>query len=428
VYVSIDRHLMGDYKPYLFVSNNFGKTWTDLGTHMPGDAWYARSVRQDMHNPNIVYAGTETGFYMSCDNGASWHDFKNNLPTAPVRDIRYQPQWDDMVIATHGRALYVMDDLRPLQMMGCSKPDQPFVLAPRTSYLYNLHSDDEGTYTDYAGTNPDYGATFYYYQPKPGTQAPTLQILDARGHVIRTIQGMKEPPLFGPPPGPDDKPKPAIPNDAGLQTYTWNFGTDGPVKWNGAGKFFKGPQISAIVPPGNYGYRMTVDGKTFSGRFVVKADPDTKFTQAELEASYNYSMRAAAKFSALDTGLNSLDNVKAALEKAKTAAQAKNDTASVTAIDTALQNRQNLQDQLTANYQGFEDFIQRPGKVREDLQQISGTGIVTPAATDVEQRTYSEFAQDAKSFNDYIGTLPALNATLKSSGYGEVPVPNQMTP
>ncbi len=77
----------------------------------------------------------------------------------------------------HGRrdarpALYVMDDLRPLQMMGCSKPDQPFVVSPRTAYLYNMHGDDEGIYTDYAGQNPEYGATFYYYQTKPGTKPP----------------------------------------------------------------------------------------------------------------------------------------------------------------------------------------------------------------------------------------------------------------
>lgn len=428
VYVSIDRHLMGDYKPYLLVSNNFGKTWTDMGTHMPSDAWYARSVRQDLHNPNIVYAGTETGMYISCDNGASWHDFKNNLPTVAVRDIRYQPQWDDMVIATHGRALYVMDDLRPLQTMACAKPDAPFVVSPRTAYLYNIHADDEGIYTDYAGQNPDYGATFYYYQPKPGPKPPVLQILDDHGRVIRTVQGNKEAPLFGPPTDPDAKPKPAIPNDAGLQKYTWNFGTDGPVKWKGAGKFFKGPDIGAIVPPGSYGYRMTVAGKTFSGRFIVKADPDTKFTQAQLVESYNYSMRVNAKFSALDVALNSLDDVKAALEKARTAAQAKNDTASISAIDDALQNRQNIQDELTANYQGFEDFIQRPGKVREDLAQILGTGIVTPAATDVESRTFAEFAQDVKTYNTYIATLPALNTKLKSAGYDDLPMPESMTP
>jgi photosystem II stability/assembly factor-like uncharacterized protein len=391
VYVSFDRHLMGDYTPYLFVTHDFGKTWSNIGKNLPAATWYARSVRQDLHNANIVYAGTETGMFISCDAGASWHDFKNNLPTVAVRDIRYQSQWDDMVIATHGRALYVMDDLRPLQMQACSAPAQPFVVGPRVSYQYNLKGNDEGTYTDYAASNPDYGAIFWYYQPTPGAKAPVLQILD-QGRVIRTLQGNREPSPFAPPSA-DSKPKPVIPNGAGLESFTWDYSVDGPVKWNGAGKFFKGPDEGASVPPGVYGYRMTIDGKTFSGNFVVKADPSTHFTQAEMVAAYDFGNRIYVKLSQLDMALNSLDDVRAALTK-------KNDT-------VGLQHLQDMQDQLTANYQGFEDFIQRSGKLREDLMAMAGTGLVTPAVLDSERRMNAEWATDAQAFNAYIQTLPA---------------------
>jgi photosystem II stability/assembly factor-like uncharacterized protein len=391
VFVSIDRHLMGDYAPYLLVTRDFGKTWSNIGKNLPTGTWYARSVRQDLHNANIVYAGTETGMFISCDAGASWHDFKNNLPTVAVRDIRYQSTWDDMVIATHGRALYIMDDLRPLQMQACLTPAQPFVVGPRVSYQYNLHGNDEGIYTDYAGSNPDYGAIFWYYQPTPGTQAPVLQIFD-RGRVIRTVQGNREPSPFAPAAA-DSKPKPKIPNGAGLQSFTWGYAVDGPVKWNGAGKFFKGPDAGASVPPGTYGYRMTVDGKTFSGTFVVKADPATRFTQAEMVASYDFSNRMFDKLSQLDVALNSLDDVRAALTK-------KNDT-------VGLQHLQDIQDQLTANYQGFEDFVQRSGKLREDLMSMAGAGLITPAVLDSERRMNAEWATDAQAFNAYIQTLPA---------------------
>jgi len=426
-YVSIDRHLLGDYAPYVLVTHDFGKTWANIGKTLPEGTWYARSVRQDLRNAAIVYAGTETGMYISCDFGTTWHDFKDGLPTVAVRDIRYQPQWNDMVIATHGRALFVMDDLRPLQYTGCGKPDQPFVIAPRVSYQYNLHGNDEGIYTDYAGQNPDYGATFWYYQPMPGKDAPTLQILD-HGRVIRTYQGNKEPSPFAPPPPPDAKPKPWIPNGAGLQQFTWAYAVDGPVKWNGAGKFFKGPDDGAGIPPGTYGYRMIVGDKTFTGSFVVKPDPNTRYTQAELVASYQYSVWANDKFSRLDIALNSLDDVKAALDKARTAASAKNDTASVSAIDAALQGRTALQDQLTANFQSFEDFIQRPGKLREDLSAAANTGLVTPAALDQQTRVNAEWATGARAFNAYVGTLPALNATLRGAGYTEVPVPKALAP
>lgn len=426
VYASIDRHLMGDYTPYVMVTHDFGKSWTNVGKTLPDGTWYVRSARQDLHNASIVYAGTETGMFISCDFGTTWHDFKDGLPTVAVRDIRYQSQWNDMAIATHGRALFVMDDLRPLQYAGCGKPEQPFVIAPRVSYQYSLHGNDEGIYTDYAGQNPDYGASFWYYQPTPGKDAPTLEILD-RGRVIRTYKGNKEPSPFAPPSA-DAKPKPWIANEAGLQQFTWAYAADGPVKWNGAGRFFKGPDDGAGVPPGTYGYRMTVDGKTFTGSFVVKADPRTKYTQAELVASYQYSVRAFDKLSTLDVALNGLDDVSAALEKAKTAATAKNDTASVSAIDSALQARQTIQDELTANYQGFEDFVQRSGKLREDLNALAGTGLVTPAALDAEARVNAEWTTDAQAFNAYVATLPALNATLRGGGYAEVPIPKTLTP
>ncbi len=418
VYVSYDKHLLGDYKPYLFVTHDFGKTWTSIANGIP-DGQYARSVRQDLRNRNIVYAGTETGFWISCDRGSSWHDFKNNLPTVAVRDIRFQPQWDDMVIATHGRGIYVMDDLRPLQSAACRKPDQAFVVAPRVTYQYNLHGDDEGTYTDWAAQNPPYGVAVTYYQPKASKDAPVIRIYDEQHHLIRTVSGIKSNPYVG-------KDEPWIKNDAGLQQFVWDMTEDGPVKWNGAGKFFKGPNEGASVVPGRYTVSMTIDGRTFTQPFTVKADPETHFTQAELVASYKFSKHFLNRLSELDAGLNRLDEVKSDLEKARKAAVAKNDTAAVATIDAALANRQKLQDELTANYQNGEDFIQRPGKLREDLMGIIGTGLVTPAVEEVAGRVDRSYVAAVSQFNNYIATLPQLNTTLKTGSYGTVTVPKPL--
>ncbi|MDQ2865978.1 MAG: hypothetical protein M3R51_07100 [Candidatus Eremiobacteraeota bacterium] len=415
VYAGFDKHLLGDYKPYMFVTHDSGKTWQDISNGIPAGQ-YVRSVRQDLRNRNIVYAGTETGFWISCDAGSTWHDFKNNLPTVAVRDIRYQPQWDDMVIATHGRAMYVMDDLRPLQQSACSKPDAPFAIAPRISYEYNLHGDDEGIYTDYAAANPPFGATITYYQPVPSRAAPVIRIYTGSGNLIRTISGVQDNP-FG------SKPKPWIANEPGLQHFTWDFSEDGPVKWNGAGKFFRGPDEGAMVVPGTYAMRMTLGGRTFTERFVVKPDPDTHFTQAELLESYALSHEFDGKFSSLDAGLNALDDVKSQLEKARTAASAKSDAATVSAIDAALGNRQDLQDSLTANYQNFEDSIQRPGKLREDLGAIVGSNLITPPVRDLAIRVRAEYAAGVQRFKAYVATLAATNAMLQKGGYGAVTVP-----
>ncbi|MEO9171356.1 MAG: hypothetical protein ABI282_04095 [Candidatus Baltobacteraceae bacterium] len=415
VYVSYDKHLLGDYKPYLFVTRNSGKTWTSISNGIP-DGQYARSVRQDLHNRNIVYAGTETGFWISCDAGSTWHDFKNNLPTVAVRDIRFQPQWDDMVIATHGRAMYVMDDLRPLQQSACGKPLQDVVIAPRDAFEYSLHSDDEGTYTDYTAANPPYGAVINYYETTVSKPDPIIRISDASGHVLRAVSGVQDNPF-------STKSKPWIVNEPGLQQFVWDFSEDGPVKWNGAGKFFRGPNEGASVVPGRYTLAMTLGGRTFTKSFVVKPDPDTNFTPAELAASYEFSNHFFGKLSTLDTGLNGLDDVKTQLEKARKAALDKDDTAAVSAIDAGLKSRQAMQDDLTANYQNFEDSIQRPGKLREDVMGIAGAGLITPPLRDVARRIDAEYAADAADFTAYLATLPALNDVLKKGGYGNITVP-----
>lgn len=418
VYVSYDKHLLGDYKPYLFVTHDFGKTWTNIANGIP-DGQYARSVRQDLRNKNIVYAGTETGFWISCDGGSSWHDFKNNLPTVAVRDIRYQPQWDDMVIATHGRAIYVMDDLRPLQQAACSKPDRAFVLAPRPTYQYNLHSDDEGTYTDWTAQNPPYGVAISYYLPVAQKTGPVIRILDSKGRVVRTVQGNRPNPF-------SDKQRPWIKNEAGLQQFVWDTSEDGPVRWNGAGKLFKGPAEGVSVVPGRYTLQMTIGSQTFTEPFVIKEDPDSQYTMAELQESYDYGKHFMEKLSSIDVALNSLDGVKTDLEKARKAAEAKNDTASVTAIDAALANRQKLVDNLTADYQNGEDFIQRPGKVREDLLSVLFTANVTPANRDIGHRVDAEYASAVSQYNTYVATLPTVNATLAHDGYGSVTVPKPL--
>jgi photosystem II stability/assembly factor-like uncharacterized protein len=417
VYASIDRHVMGDYKPYLFVTHNFGQSWTRITGGLP-DNQYARSIRPDLRNRSIVYAGTETGMWISCDGGGSWHDFKNNLPTVSVRDIRFQSTWDDMVIATHGRALYIMDDMRPLQAAACSKPDAPFVLAPRDTYIYNQHGDDEGNYTDYAAANPPIGnVVVWFYLPVQGKEAPAIRFYDARGKLVRTVSGTHRIP-FGP-----SKDIPWIRNAAGLQKYAWDLSTDGPVKWNGAGDFFKGPDEGISVPPGRYTLRLTLAGKTYRQGFDIKPDPDSVFTQADYETAYAFSKRFQNEFSTIDTALNNLDDVKAALDKARTAASGKNDAATLKAIDDSIAARQTLQDSLSANYIGFEDFTQRSGRLREDLQGLMGAPLITPAIRSVGDKVDRAYTQRIGEYSAYIASLGSLNATLKKAGLTQVVIP-----
>ena len=419
-YVCIDRHYSGDFKPYAFVTRDFGKHWLSIVNNLPQDQ-PVRSIRQDLHNSRIVYAGTEAGMWISFDGGGNWHDFRNNLPTTGVWDIRIQPQWNDLVIATHGRALYVMDDLRPLQRLDGSSSQPAFFTGPRTSYEYNLHQDDEGTYTDYAGQNPPYGATISFYQREPMKGAPEIQILDARRHAIRTIKGTHK--VAG-------KDEPYVSNKAGINQYTWDFQIDGPVKWYGAAKpAYEGPDEGPGVPPGRYFARMTLAGRTYTEPFTVKADPRTIFTQAEFEETYVFGKKFTREFSIVDAMLNALDSVKKELTASKDNAKLKGNAAMQQQIAQALSTRDSIFSELTADYHNDEDGIQRPGALREDMQGLGffGQGLITPAVSDYGRRVDAAYRSAVARYNAFIRTLGPVNAQLRAAGL-KTPSANTVTP
>ena len=407
-YVNIDRHRSADYKPYVYVTHDFGAHWTNINGNLPTNQ-YVRAVREDLHNRNIVYAGTEAGMWISFNAGQSWHDFRNNLPTVSVRDIRFQPHWDDLLIATHGRALYVMDDMRPVQHLNGDKNQAAFFVGPRTAYEYTLHSDDEGTYTDYSGNNPAYGATVTFFQPQPMKGAPEIQILDARMHAIRTVKGSHK--VRG-------KEESYVSNKAGLNQFVWDFQIDGPVKWYGTKSFFQGPDEGPGVPPGKYYVRMTLAGKTYTEPFSVKPDPRSVFTQADYETSYSFAKKYLAEFSKVDTMLNELDKAKAALTAAKSSAKLKGNAAALSQIDTAIAGHDRVFDMLTANFQNGEDSIQRPGALREDMQGLGffGSGVITPPTIAYAKSIDVSYAQAIAAYNAYAATLNGLDSTLRGNG------------
>ncbi len=411
VFVNIDRHKSGDFKPYVFMSNDFGKTWTSIVNNLPADQ-YMRSVRQDIHDGNILYAGTENGVWISFDDGKSWQDFRNNIPAVSVREIRFQPQFDDLVIATHGRSIYVMDDMRIIQQLQRAISQGALVVGPRTAYEYTLHSDDEGTYTDYTGANPPYGAVTYFYQKTPGKTAPVIQILNASGQVIRTIKGSRK----------DNAGKETarVTNKAGINRYAWDFQIDGPVKWLGAAKVsYQGPDEGAVVPPGRYAVRLTVGGKTFTEPFTVKPDPHSKFTQREYEQSYAFVKKYFREFSTVDTMLNNLDDVKKQLDAINADPKTKASAALQQQVTAAMDARDTLFHQLTADYHNDEDGIQKSGELREDIQSAGffGTFLITPAISQYGNRMDVEYAQGVGHYDSFVRTtIPALNAALTTAG------------
>lgn len=419
-YAIEDDHEMGDSAPWAFVTHDYGKHWTKIVDGLPADQW-ARAIRPDIRDRNIVYLGNEEGIYVSFDGGAHWQSFQNDLPNVSVHDIRMQPREDDLVIATHGRSVYIMDDLRPVQELQSAVSTGTALFAPRKAYEWSLHENDEGTYTNYAADNPPYGVIITYYQKEPQKTAPSLDILDASGRVIRSVSGTHKA---------GGKDVPYVPNEAGLNRYVWDFAVNGPVRWNAPpDEFAKGPRTGPGVVPGNYAVRMTLSGHTYVQRFSVGPDPRSRFTQAEYQQTFDEAMRQMSRLSKVDTMLNNLDDVKKAIAAATDATKKASNTALASKLQAAQTSLQTLYDSLAANVRG--EGTEDETKLQQDQLGafFSAQGLITPAVRDFIARVGADYKAGIGRYNEFVGNvLPGVNAALKASGQKALPAITTMTP
>jgi photosystem II stability/assembly factor-like uncharacterized protein len=407
-YAVNDAHLVGDNAPYAFVTHDFGRHWTKIVNGLPAAQW-VRSIRPDIRDRSLLYLGTEEGIWISFDGGASWQSFQNGLPSVSVRDIRMQAQYDDLVIATHGRSAYIMDDVRPLQELQQAVARGSWLFTPRAAYEWTLHQNDEGTYTNYAADNPPNGVIVTFYQSAAQKGAPALDVLDAHGRVIRSVSGTHK--VGG-------KDVPYVPNKAGLNRYTWDFTVNGPVKWKGAAlDFLNGPDTGPGVVPGEYSVRMTLGGHTYVQHFAVRPDPRSQFTQADYERSFNEAMRQMQYLSQLDIVLNNLDDVKKSIDTALASAKKSNNSALTAKLQDASNARQTLFESLATNVRG--EGTEDETKLHEDLLGafFNAQGLITPAVTDFLSRVDAEYRAGIGRYNAFVtGVLPGLNATLQQAG------------
>ncbi|HET7813620.1 MAG TPA: hypothetical protein VFL13_04540 [Candidatus Baltobacteraceae bacterium] len=418
-FANVDRHRSGDYTPYLFVTHDYGKTWHRTTNGLPANQW-VRSVRSDHKNPDLVFAGTENGLWVSYDGGAQWSTFRMNLAPVSVRDIREQTQFNDLVIATHGRDINILDDLTAVQELPRAQKAGAMLFKPRTAYEYTMHSNDEGAYTRFAGQNPPNGAILYFYQSAPQANAPGIEILDAGGRVIAHIkpeakkaadasQGDEE--ELGPP-------APTVPNKAGINRVVWGFHEDGPPQWNGTKPEFRGERVGALVVPGTYQARIRLNGRTFVQAFQVKADPQSTYTQAQLVQAYNFRKKYLNLAGQLNGILNQMDAQRKELQAAHDALVKSGSNAALLArVDKALADQQAIFKRFTANFQNGEDSIQFPGQLREDIPRggFGGGDPPTPALLEYASRFDASYASEVAAYkaferNDYA----PLAAQLKS--------------
>ena len=286
-YVAVLRYLLGDFKPYLYKTEDYGRTWTKITTGIPDDA-PTRVVREDPSRAGLLYAGTEFGMHVSFDDGAHWRPLQLNLPITPVTDIRVHRQ--DLAISTQGRSFWILDDLTPLQQLDdaiASKPAHLFT--PRQAIRYRYRAGFGGAEADRAASDdvpvyPPAGAMIDYSLASASDHV-ALDILDARGGVVRRFSSdsLRDTSMAS-------AGTVRLPARAGLNRFIWDMAYSGPWSENAAQRGRNGP----MAAPGTYTVRFTANGVTMTHPLVLRADPRATrdgMTQAMFEAQLAHNLR-----------------------------------------------------------------------------------------------------------------------------------------
>ncbi|HEX3679485.1 MAG TPA: hypothetical protein VHU90_07175, partial [Galbitalea sp.] len=267
-YIAVVRYKLDDYRPYAFKTTDYGRTWSSITNGLPGDQ-FVQVVREDPVRPGLLYAGTESGVFVSFDGGSSWQPFQLNLPIVPVNDL--EVHGDDLVAATQGRAIWVLDGLDPVRLMTPQIAAAPIYLFPPAPALRvegGGHPDPD------EGSNPPQGAVIYYSFAQAPSGPVTLEILDSRGSVLRrfssetSVENKTE--LVKGAEG--EPPAPPLSKRAGLNRYAWNLRAAPMLATTDTIRFV--PNRPYRLGPGTYTARLTANSQSVERQFKVLPQPN----------------------------------------------------------------------------------------------------------------------------------------------------------
>ena len=326
VYMTVARHKMGDYAPYVYKTTDLGQTWARIDEGLP-DGEFCRVVREDPARAGLLYVGTELGIHVSFDDGASWQSLQANLPVTPIYDFVVKD--DDLVVATHGRSFWILDDLTQLHQLGAGVDDDaPHLFRPRDTVRtpphifagfwgspggknYHVTLGQNATYYQDdletgrkvkrmidAGDDLDEGVRVTYYLPESPAEEISLVFRDADGDVVASFTGL--------PDDPDDKVKGRLylTADAGMNEFQWPMRfDDGPVMVDT--EFHKPPK-GPLAPPGSYSVTLTVGDSSSSQSFELVKDPRIDTSEADFAEQLQLLQRIKSKLGDIVEGVNTI--------------------------------------------------------------------------------------------------------------------------
>lgn len=406
-YAAFDRHSFGDMGTYVYRTRDYGKTWQAIITpQTPGVRGYAHVVKEDPKDPNILYVGTELGLFVSIDAGSTWAAFRpNNFPAVAVRDIAFQTRDDALVLATHGRGMWIIDDLSPLRALSAATLNAEVALIPSGPQQQRIEGFGGWSTGDaeYLGENPPDGVVISYFQKARHVIGRLkLEVLNAKGDVVANLPAAKR---------------------RGLNRVVWSMRDDPPVTPPAAaiaGNSTQGPRL----PPGTYTVRLTKAGKVYTMPLTIVLDRRANYSLSDKIAQYQEAKRASALFGRMTNLVGSIMQVRGAANalagKLPDGDSLKGDLGKVA------NDAQDLRKQIVATKEG--GAITGEERLREHMDYVYGAIMSTEdrptayqvARVDALERELKEVEDSYAAFMK--NEVGAINPKLKAKGLPEIVV------
>ena len=328
VYAAVDRHRLEDYAAYLYRTHDSGKTWERASRGIP-DGSFLNCIREDPVRKGLLYACTELGVYVSFNEGDDWQPLQLNLPVVSVRDLVVHG--DDLVIATHGRSLWILDDVTPLRQYSAEvSAADAWLFRPQTAYRVRPGSDQGTPFPpeEPQAENPPNGAIVDYFL-KAGAAGPvTLEILDGDGKLVRRYSSEDAPARVDPNsldiPMYWIHPAETLSAKAGMHRFVWDLRYAAPPGMRGR----RGSSAGALTLSGEYTAKLIVAGHSLTQELTVKMDPNISTPQSDLVRQFQTASRLTAEIAEVNEAIHQLESLHKAIAARAGEAKAKSDVAS----------------------------------------------------------------------------------------------------
>jgi photosystem II stability/assembly factor-like uncharacterized protein len=368
-YAAFDRHQWDDYGVYAYVTHDYGKTWQSIGSGLDG---YVHVVREDPRNDALLYAGTERGIFVSFDAGAHWSDLRLGLPHVPVYDLQVHPRDNDLIVGTHGRGFYILDDVTPLQQWAHANGSTPYVFAPMPAVRYASASYHEHGRGAFVADNKPYGALLNLYLPaapapeRPGGKPKVhVHVYDAAEHEIDAFD---------------------VDVHAGLNRFAWDLRTNlAPVQDPRPYYIFypmtiAGPQVL----PGTYTIEVDASGEHLRAPVSVHLDPRNTATPADLQAQYDALQQLAEMQERAEIAMARIRTLQRQIGGVRERPVSPALRASLESLETALaEDLDRLRNAEPSGYRAPAELSEQIAYLRDTIDQYDG-------APTIAQRAYMQ--------------------------------------